>query len=355
MAKRTPGLRKKGEIWHIEKVIAGQLVRQSTGETELDQAERYLAQLIDQRRKVVVYGERLERTFSDAAARFIEEYDHKRSLDRDITTLKAVMPYIGELPLLKIHSGVLDDFIKDRKRAGISAGTLNRDMAIIRRVLSLSARLWRDDQGRPWLDTVPMLPTVQGGKRKPRPISWQEQEQLLKQLPGYLSEMALFALNTGLRDQEICGMKWADECKVNGLNTTVFIISEERAKNTHERIVPLNTVASSIVASRRGNDSDYVFDYEGRRLTRINNKAWRKARESVGLADVRVHDLRHTFGMRLRAAGVSFEDRQDLLGHHAGRITTHYSKVEIARLIECVELLCEARKPELTLIRRIAK
>ncbi len=31
------------------------------------------------------------------------------------------------------------------------------------------------------------------------------------------------------------------------------------------------------------------------------------------------------------------------------------AKVEIARLIECVELLCEARKPELTLIRRVAK
>jgi integrase len=83
------------------------------------------------------------------------------------------------------------------------------------------------------------------------------------------------------------------------------------------------------------------------------NRAWRDAREAVDLKLVRVHDMRHTFGMRLRAVGVGFEDRQDLLGHHAGRITTHYSKVEIARLIDCVELLCEARKPELTLIRRV--
>jgi len=126
MAKRTSGLRKKGNIWHIEKVIAGQLIRQSTGESELDQAERYLAQLIEQRRKVKVYGERLDRTFNDAAARFVEEYGHKRSLDRDIVTLKVVMPYIGEIPLLKIHSVVLDEFIKDRKKAGITAGTLKK-------------------------------------------------------------------------------------------------------------------------------------------------------------------------------------------------------------------------------------
>lgn len=136
----------------------------------------------------------------------------------------------------KIHSGVIDNYEMDRKNNGITAGTLNRDMAIIRRVLSLSARMWRDEQGRPWLDTVPMLPVIQGEKRKPRPISWHEQETLLKALPEYLAEMVLFALNTGLRDQELCGMKWLDECKVQGLDTTVFIINSERAKNEHERI-----------------------------------------------------------------------------------------------------------------------
>ena len=36
---------------------------------------------------------------------------------------------------------------------------------------------------------------------------------------------------------------------------------------------------------------------------------------------------------RERAAGVSFEDRQDLLGHKSRRITTHYSEAELANLI----------------------
>ena len=67
-------------------------------------------------------------------------------------------------------------------------------------------------------------------------------------------------------------------------------------------------------------------------LTRMLNSAWKRARKKVGLA-VRVHDLKHTFGRRLRAAGVSFEDRQDLLGHKSGRITTHYSAAEIGNLI----------------------
>ena len=108
MAKPTPGLRKKGNIWQIEKVICGQRIYQSTGESELEAAERYLAQLTANIRKVQVYGERLEKTFDEAAARYVEEFDHKRSLDRDLVTLKAVMPYIGQLTLAKIHAGSLD-------------------------------------------------------------------------------------------------------------------------------------------------------------------------------------------------------------------------------------------------------
>lgn len=354
MSKRTPGLRKNGTYWHIQKVIAGQLIRCSTGETQLEKAEQYLAKLIEDTRKVKVYGERLDRTFDQASARYIEEYEHKRSLDRDIVTLKAVMPYIGHIELRKIHSGVLDEFVRDRRNSGITAGTLNRDLTIVKRVLKLCAELWRDGNGRPWIDTAPMLIKVQGEKRKPRPISWLEQEQLLKSLPDYLAAMVLFSLNTGLRDQEICGMRWSDECKISGMDATVFIISETRAKNEHERIVPLNSVAQSIVNSKRGNGSDFVFDFEGRKLSRMNNKAWRKAVKENGLVGVRVHDLRHTFGKRLRAAGVDHQNCQDLLGHYNGNITTHYCAAEIAKLIECVELLCETRKPELTLIRKKA-
>ena len=62
------------------------------------------------------------------------------------------------------------------------------------------------------------------------------------------------------------------------------------------------------------------------------NTGWRAAREKAGLPHVRVHDLKHTFGRRLRAAGVTFEDRQDLLGHRSGKITTHYSAAELSRL-----------------------
>jgi hypothetical protein len=42
---------------------------------------------------------------------------------------------------------------------------------------------------------------------------------------------------------------------------------------------------------------------------------------------------RNRYGHRLRAAGVSFEDRQSLLGHKTAHVTTHYSAADIGNLV----------------------
>jgi integrase len=55
--------------------------------------------------------------------------------------------------------------------------------------------------------------------------------------------------------------------------------------------------------------------FRGKRIDRMNNNGWQQARHDAGLPLVRVHDLRLSFGARLRAAGVSAEDREALLGH----------------------------------------
>ena len=124
----------------------------------------------------------------------------------------------------------------------------------------------------------------------------------------------------------------------------VFIIPEELVKNGDERLVVRNDTARSVVNSLRGKHPTHVFSYRGRPLNRMLSNGWRKSRINAGLPEVRVHDLKHTFGRRLHAAGVSFEDRQDLLGHRSGRITTHYSSAELQNLFEAANRVCEKQK-----------
>ena len=67
------------------------------------------------------------------------------------------------------------------------------------------------------------------------------------------------------------------------------------------------------------------------------------ARASVGLSQVRVHDMKHTFGRRLRAAGVPLETCKMLLGHHNGDITSHDSTPELVELIDAANKVCEGK------------
>jgi integrase len=346
MARKPTGLQIRNGVWYIDKIYRGQRLSGSTGTSSLREAEACLAQQLTELRRRIEQPQRPSHTFTVAATRYLNEHASQKSIGRAAIALGWIQPVIGHLPIEQIHMGTLEGYFSGRLRT-VTPGTVNREITVIRRILSLAATRWRNADGTPWLTSPAQIANIPDHPRPPRPITWPEQARLFQALPGYLATMALFAVNTGLRDQELCGLRWDWERPLS----SVFILPATVTKNGRERIVPLNAIARRIIDSARRTHTEYAFTYEGHRLDRMNNRAWKKARLQAGLPEVRVHDLRHTFGMRLRAAGVSFEDRQDLLGHHAGRITTHYSRAEIARLIECVERLCDdSNRPELALV-----
>jgi integrase len=373
--QRMSGLTKRCGIWHIDKQFRGARICESTGTSDIGQAEEYLAKRIVELRETRIYGMREARSFRTAATKFLREYHHKRSIKDDAMHLKQLDPFIGALELKKVHIGSLQGFIEKRRLDGVKTKTLNMALATVRRVLNLAASEWMDDRGITWLETAPKIKLFPvKDARSPYPLTREEQGLLFRQLPDHLARMALFKVNTGLREKEICGLKWEYEVKVPELDTSVFIIPSQHVKNGEERLVVLNRVAKSVVESQRGLHPVHVFvreceDRELRPVAKIYGTAWKGARRRAanawseqhgeaapeGFRQVRVHDMKHTFGRRLRAAGVCFEDRQDLLGHRSGRITTHYSQAELTSLLGAAEKVCdeESRKtPATTWLRR---
>ena len=92
-----------------------------------------------------------------------------------------------------------------------------------------------------------------------------------------------------------------------------------RVKNRQARVVILNDVAQSVLEDLRGEHPVYVFTWEDRngqrsRVGHFRNSGWIQARRRAavryaaelgreapaGFRNVRVHDLRHTLGRRLR-------------------------------------------------------
>jgi integrase len=45
-------------------------------------------------------------------------------------------------------------------------------------------------------------------------------------MPDHLARMALFKVNTGCREQEVCSLRWEWEVEFPELETSVFIIPE---------------------------------------------------------------------------------------------------------------------------------
>lgn len=368
-SRRSPGLLLRSGVWHIDKVIYGKRICESTGTKDLVEAEALLARRVTQARRVHLFGEQIEHTFREAATKFLDENKHKRSLDRDERALAFLDPFIGALPLQRVHHDTLAPYIRSRLDKGRSPGTINRDLAVVRRILNLAARLWRDETDRPWLTVAPLIQMQRHPHaREPYPLSVAEQRLLFSELEGHLASMALFKVNTGLREQEVVNLRWQWESQIPELGASIFVIPRDYVKNALDRYVVLNRIARSVIASCRGRHPEYVFTCEGSPVTRIYNSGWKAARRRAaaryehelgrpcpaGFRSIRVHDMKHTYGHRLRVAGVSFEDRKLLLGHKAQHVTTHYSAPEIGALIEASEKVCELESrasPTISVVR----
>lgn len=338
--KRLPGLIKRGKIWHINKRIYGRRICESARTSSLAEAERYLIHRLEAIRETTIYGIRPTRYFRQAAVKFLNENQHKASLHMDARLLKQLDPFIGDLPLTAIHQGNLQTYIQTRKTSGVKNRTINYGLQVIRRILNLAAQEWRDENGLSWLIHAPKIRLLtEKNKRLPYPLSKDEERRLLEHLPFHLKQMAVFAMNTGCRDQEICRLQWQWQVEIPELNTYVFIIPAHLVKNRQNRLVILNEQAKQVIETQRGEHPVFVFTYQNKPLSRMLNSAWLNARSKAKLPQLRVHDLKHTFGRRLRAANISYEDRQDLLGHKSQRVTTDYSNAELVNLISAVNAI----------------
>jgi integrase len=339
-------------IWYIDKWVRryGRLC-ESTGTADREEAERYLLRRLQELREILVYGERPIRTFREAVQKYVTEYADKKSIDRERATLMEMEHLIRHLPLNRINNDSFSTYRNAQRH--VSIRTRNQKLAIARRVLRLAARVWCfPGTNMTWLDRAPEILMELGHRpRAPYPLDEKEQQLLLSALGPEAAKMATFAVNTGARDPELCRLQWTWERRLITPDSpcgwrSVFVLPQEAVKNGESRVLVLNDAAQAVLERVRGKHRRFVFVSRRRRtpLTHLRSAGWDAARRCAaerypewfgmeapaGFRNVRVHDLRHPYGRRLRAAGVSLEDRRDLLGHKGPDVTTHYSVPESA-------------------------
>ena len=153
---------------------------------------------------------------------YLEVTSHKASIADDAGHLRLLDRWIGNLPLDQVHMGTLRPYIEHRRKSGVrdpsrgvSHRTINCALQVVRRILNLAAHEWRDDNGLTWLAYPPKISLLpETDRRAPYPLTWEEQTALFRALPAHLQEMALFKVNTGCREAEVCGLRWDWEVAV---------------------------------------------------------------------------------------------------------------------------------------------
>src|SRR5262245_45063304 len=176
--------------WCVDKWVEGVRLRKNFGDDYGKAQAWFFAEIAKLRN-----GQRGRYTFEQAATHYITLYQDKASLELENWLLRELMPYIGDLYLDQVYDAALQPFVKATCEKWKSK-TINHALSVVRRILNLAARSWRDQHGNTWLATAPMLTMVEGGDaREPYQLTWTEQRRLLPLLPPHLARMALFDLN----------------------------------------------------------------------------------------------------------------------------------------------------------------
>ena len=147
----TRGLRQRAKdkqgIWSIQKTIRvkGKSIPicETTGTSSLEEAERYLARRIEELYSMHVYGEASPLTLAEAAERYLLEFSGK-SYERAEIALTHLCEHLGHLQVSELHDGTVQPYVQERRNT-VTAGTVNRELGVLVRILNLCARVVSDN------------------------------------------------------------------------------------------------------------------------------------------------------------------------------------------------------------------
>lgn len=327
------GLFKRGNTWWFKKEIGGRRVQESTGTTNKKSAELYYSKRIqeledDQRNgpKPVV----VEHTFEEFQIRYMETHSRRNKEEsssiRDKWSFKQLEKSFNGLMLREITPERISEY-KDRRMAeGVMVATLAKELQLLRNALNIAVREWK------WLEMTPFLEVkieVPNNEIE-RFLTPDEEARLLKECPDWLKEIVIFAINTGMRRNEILTLKWP-QVDLDRRVLTLLV-----TKNKDKRGVPMNATVQELLRAKGAirTSSGYVFPSEAG--TQINphnlERAFRAARKEAKLEDVRFHDLRHTAGSRMAQAGIDIYTIAKILGHRTLAMTMRYAHHNVESL-----------------------
>ena len=258
---------------------------------------------------------------------------NKRSWQSDVSLYNNhIKSVLGKLRLQEITQEQITTVI-DKANNTLAHSTCNRIMVLLRYIFNLAIK-WE-------IGGITKNPTANHSIKqsvvfRERYLSADEVQRLIVELNGsvnrQLKYIVPFLLLTGARKTEVLTARWCD-------------IDFERkfwripiSKSGRARHVPLSAAALALLESIPNKRNALIFpNPETDKAYENIYVSWNTARTRAGLADVRMHDLRHSFASFLVNAGRSLYEVQRILGHSQIKVTQRYSHLSQASLLRAAD------------------
>jgi len=242
-------------------------------------------------------------------------------------------PIFGHRRITDLNREEIELWLHDLTVQGLAPATCNRILAVFKSVCSLAvSHGLLSMSNNPCLGVYPMKTM----SYRERYLSAPEARKLVRELERStrLEAMALrLLLLTGARKSEILQARWEN------VRLDQHLLTVPLSKSGRPRYIFLSKEATDVVQAlpkQPGNPWLFPSKHPGKHLSDLY-WFWDRIRQKLGLADVRVHDLRHTFASFLVNSGHSLYEVQKLLGHSDPRTTARYAHLSENSLLAAAQ------------------
>jgi site-specific recombinase XerD len=201
----------------------------------------------------------------------------------------------------------------------VKPASVNRELQFLKHVFNVAIA-----DGLADTNPVRAVKLFKENNQRIRYLTAEEEVRLRKKIGETNWVLVALAVHTGLRESEQFRLKWEH------IDFRSGIITVPRSKHGEKRHVPMNATVRELLESLPSHGkSAFVFPSATGETPRdacnFMNRVFRKALVGAEIADLRWHDLRHTFASRLVMAGVDLRTVQELMGHKTIAMTVRYS------------------------------
>ena len=316
------GIYRRGNVWWIDYYDQN---RMRVQESSYSSNRRVAQDLLSVRESEILRGvfkRPVKISFGDFSQKYMEyAKTNKRSWLRDEQMLKHLHGYFGTQRDLSGITPVDIEGYKLKRRAKVSGATVNRELALLKRMFNLAIT---------WdfffdLNPVRKVKFFKEFNTGARIVSPEEEEKLIRNAAPFMQDLIQFGLNTGLRIGEIFSLRWSSVDMHKGI---LNILAQKTGKT---RVVPLNTEARRVLETwAMGKKNDFVFyNHETGKPFVDLKTGFALACRKAAITDVSWHTLRHTFASRLLDRGVDIVTVQQLLGHSTVTVTMRYTHTNL--------------------------